>query len=90
MKSVYIAGRSGASGLVLHELVQRREDIRLLSLPDGRTLDGDREVELLNVADVAVLCLPRAAADAALGRITNPNVRVIDNSTPRSAADGWV
>ena len=90
MKSVYIAGRSGASGLVLHELVQRREDVRLLSLPDGSTRDADREAELLNAADVVVLCLPPAAASTALERVTNPNVRVIDNSAPRGTSDGWV
>ena len=31
MKSVYIAGRSGTSGLVLHEMVERRADLRLLA-----------------------------------------------------------
>jgi N-acetyl-gamma-glutamyl-phosphate reductase len=90
MKSVYIAGRSGTSGLVLHELVRRRDDIRLLS-SEGQGRDApEREAELLNAADVVVLCLPPVAASKTLARITNPDVRVIDNSTAHSGADGWV
>jgi N-acetyl-gamma-glutamyl-phosphate reductase len=90
MKSVYIAGRSGTSGLVLHELVRPRTDLHLLA-PDVQGRDAlDRETELLNAADVVVLCLPPAAVSAALARITNPSVRVIDNSTVHSTANGWV
>lgn len=90
MKSVYIAGRSGTSGLVLHELVQKREDVRLLA-PDVQGRDAlERETELLNAADVAILCLPSAAVNRTLERITNPNVRVIELSTAHSVADGWV
>src|SRR5947208_3212338 len=90
MKSVYIAGRSGTSGLVLHEMVQRREDCHLLA-PEVRGRDPlDRETELLNTADVVVLCLPRTVVNETLARITNPDVRVIDTSTAHSAAEGWV
>ncbi|MBA4191104.1 MAG: N-acetyl-gamma-glutamyl-phosphate reductase [Planctomycetaceae bacterium] len=90
MKSVYIAGRSGTSGLLLHEVLQKREDIRLLA-PEVQGRDAlDRETELLNTADVAILCLPSAAGKKALARITNPTVRVIDTSTTHSVADGWV
>lgn len=90
MKSVYIAGRSGTSGLVLHELVQQREDLRVLSSEIQSRDAADRETELLNAADVVVLCLPPGAVQKTLERITNPNVRVIDNSTTHSVADGWV
>lgn len=90
MKTVYIAGRSGTSGLVLHELMQRREDVRLLA-PEIQGRDSlDREPELLNAADVVVLCLPPAVAEKALARITNPDVRVIDTGSAHSVADGWV
>ncbi|MCE9565294.1 MAG: N-acetyl-gamma-glutamyl-phosphate reductase [Planctomycetes bacterium] len=90
MKSVYIAGRSGTSGLLLHEMLQKREDIRLLA-PEVQGRDAlDRETELLNTADVAILCLPSAAGKKALSRITNPTIRVIDTSTTHSVADGWV
>jgi N-acetyl-gamma-glutamyl-phosphate reductase len=90
MKSVYIAGRSGTSGLVLHEMVQRREDLRLLA-PEVQGRGAlDRETELLNSADVVILCLPPAVGEKTLARITNPGVRVIDTSTAHSVADGWV
>jgi len=90
MKSVHIAGRSGTSGLVLHEMVQRRADLRLLA-PGVEGRDAlDREAELLNTADVVVLCLPPAVAEKTLARITNPDVRVIDTSTAHGVTDGWV
>ena len=90
MKSVYIAGRSGTSGLVLHEMVRRREDLRLLA-PEVQGRDAlERETELLNAADVAVLCLPAAVVNKTLARITNPDVRVIDTSTAHSVGDQWV
>ena len=90
MKSVYIAGRSGTSGLVLHSLVRQRKDLRLLS-PEIEGRDAmDQETELLNAADVTILCLSPAAVNKTLARITNLAVRVIDNSTSHSIADGWV
>ena len=92
MKTVYIAGRSGASGLVLHELMRRRADVRVLTPPDGSAserYEPEREAELLNAADVAVLCLPPVVVPDALARVTNPAVRVIDTSTRHSVAEGW-
>jgi N-acetyl-gamma-glutamyl-phosphate reductase len=90
MKSVYIAGRSGTSGLMLHEMVQKRTDLRLLaSEVEGRAA-LERETDMLNAADVVVLCLPPAVAEKTLARITNPEVRVIDTSTAHGVADGWV
>jgi len=90
MKSVYIAGQSGASGLVLHELVRQREDIRLLSREMQGRESLDRETELLNTADVVILCLPLGVVHKTVERITNLDVRVIDNSTAHSVAEDWV
>ncbi len=89
MKSVYLAGRSGTSGLVLHEMLRLREDIRLPATEVQGRDALDRETELLNAADVAVLCLPPAVVEKTLTRITNPAVRVIDTSTSHGVADGW-
>jgi N-acetyl-gamma-glutamyl-phosphate reductase len=90
MKSVYIAGRSGTSGLVLHEMVQRRADLRLLAPEVEGRAALEREAKLLNAADAVVLCLPPAVGEKTLARITNPDVRVIDTSTAHGVADGWV
>jgi N-acetyl-gamma-glutamyl-phosphate reductase len=90
MKSVYIAGRSGTSGLVLHEMLRLREDLRLLATEVQGRDALDRETELLNAADVAVLCLPPPVAEKTLARITNPDVKVIDTSTGHGVTDGWV
>jgi N-acetyl-gamma-glutamyl-phosphate reductase len=88
MPSVHVAGQSGASGLLLHEMLERRADLRLLS--GGGRANAELEAELLEAADVVILCLPPAAATATLARIVNPAVRVIDNSAAHRVADGWV
>jgi N-acetyl-gamma-glutamyl-phosphate reductase len=88
MKSVYIAGRSGASGLLLQSMLQHREDLRLLPGGEGRG-SADAESEQLNSADVVVLCLPPAGVRATLARLVNPCVKVVDNSAEHRVADGW-
>jgi N-acetyl-gamma-glutamyl-phosphate reductase len=70
-------------------MLRLREDIRLLATEVQGRDTLDRETELLNAADVAVLCLPPAIAERTLARITNPDVRVIDTSTAHDVADGW-
>jgi N-acetyl-gamma-glutamyl-phosphate reductase len=71
-------------------MLRLREDVRLL-VTEVQGRDAlERETELLNAADVAVLCLPPAVAVKTLARVTNPDVRVIDTSTAHGVADGWV
>ncbi|WP_292090927.1 N-acetyl-gamma-glutamyl-phosphate reductase, partial [Mesorhizobium sp.] len=45
--------------------------------------------EFLNAADVAILCLPDAAAKESVSLITNDTTRVIDASTAHRVAEGW-
>ncbi|WP_394761383.1 N-acetyl-gamma-glutamyl-phosphate reductase, partial [Phenylobacterium sp.] len=51
--------------------------------------DDDARAELLNAADVVILCLPDDAAKAAVGMITNTTTKVIDASTAHRTASGW-
>lgn len=75
--------------MMLCELLRRRSDLHLLAAgTDGRAAES-RETELLNTADVVVLCLPSATAVRAVGRITNRDVRVLDLSSEHVLADGW-
>ncbi|MFX7776411.1 N-acetyl-gamma-glutamyl-phosphate reductase, partial [Acinetobacter baumannii] len=49
-----------------------------------------RRAEAINSADIALLCLPDAAAREAITLIENPKVRVIDASSAHRTSPGWV
>ena len=59
-----------------------------LAQDDRRNVDLRRE--MLNSADLVILCLPDDAAREAVAMIDNPAVKVIDASTAHRVADGWI
>ncbi|MEP1030524.1 MAG: N-acetyl-gamma-glutamyl-phosphate reductase, partial [Alphaproteobacteria bacterium] len=59
---VFIDGEVGTTGLQISQRLSRRADVDLLRLADDRRKDPAARAELLNAADVAILCLPDAAA----------------------------
>src|SRR5690606_18853947 len=87
---VFIDGEAGTTGLQIRQRLAGRSDLALLSIPADERKNAGRRAELLNAADVVVLCLPDDAAREAVALITNPKVRVIDASTAHRTADGWV
>ena len=66
-----------------------RTDIELLSIDPQRRKDPAARRELLNSADVAILCLHDELAREALTLIDNPQTRVLDASSAHRTADGW-
>lgn len=87
---VFIDGDQGTTGLQIHERLRGRTDLRLLTLPESERKDAARRAEAINACDIALLCLPDAAAREAVASITNPAVRVIDASSAHRTAPGWV
>ena len=62
MAKVFIDGSAGTTGLRIYERLQARGDIELLILPEEKRKDPAARKEMLNMADIAFLCLPDAAA----------------------------
>lgn len=87
---VYVDGQEGTTGLRIHEVLVRRDDVELLRIDPERRKDSAERARLLNAADVAFLCLPDAAAREAAGWVENPATCVIDASTAHRTAPGWV
>ena len=87
---VFIDGDQGTTGLQIHERLRNRSDIQLVTLPAAERKDPLRRAEAINAADIAILCLPDAAAKEAVATIENPAVRVIDASSAHRTAAGWV
>lgn len=89
MKTVFIDGSAGTTGLRIRERLAERTDLSLIVLPEERRKDTAARREALNNADVAFLCLPDDAAREAVAMIENPNTAVIDTSTAHRTASGW-
>jgi len=87
--TVFIDGEAGTTGLQIAERLAGRRDLDLLRLGEAERKDTARRREALNAADVAILCLPDAAAREAVALIDNPAVRVIDASTAHRTQAGW-
>ncbi|CDN61854.1 N-acetyl-gamma-glutamyl-phosphate reductase [Burkholderia cenocepacia H111] len=88
--TVFIDGDQGTTGLQIHARLRDRTDVRLLTLPAAERKDPARRADALNACDIAILCLPDAAAREAVGFIRNPAVRVIDASSAHRTQPEWV
>ena len=90
MKKIFIDGSAGTTGLRIFERLSSRTDITLLTLPEEERKDPASRARALNTADIAILCLPDAAAREAVSLIENPDTVVLDTSTAHRTAPGWV
>lgn len=88
--TVFIDGEAGTTGLQIRDRLSGRSDVALLHLDDAVRKDTAARKEALNACDLAVLCLPDAAAREAVALIENNKVKVIDASTAHRTAEGWV
>ncbi|MES2820020.1 MAG: N-acetyl-gamma-glutamyl-phosphate reductase [Pseudomonadota bacterium] len=87
---VFIDGDQGTTGLQIHARLGGRQDLRLFALPADARKDARLRAEAINSADIALLCLPDAAARDAVASIRNPAVRVIDASSAHRTHPDWV
>ncbi len=90
MKKVFIDGSAGTTGLRIAERLAGRDDLSLITLQEEQRKDSGSRARALNDADIAVLCLPDAAAREAVSWIENPDTVVLDTSTAHRTAPGWV
>ncbi len=86
---IFIDGEHGTTGLQIRALLAERGDLEIISIPTERRKETAARAEFLNAADVAILCLPDAAAKESVALIENDTTRVIDASTAHRVASGW-
>lgn len=89
IKKVFIDGSAGTTGLRIAERLESRNDIELIKLTEENRKDTAARKEALNLADIAFLCLPDAAAIEAVSLIDNPNTVVLDTSTAHRTNENW-
>ena len=90
MKKVFIDGSAGTTGLRIFERLQTDKELELITLNEKDRKDPACRKQALNLADIAILCLPDNAAREAAGWVLNPNTVVLDTSTAHRTAPGWV
>ena len=86
---VFIDGQHGTTGLQIQDRLKDRPDIELLELPMADRKDLTKRAEIARAADIAVLCLPDAAAKELVAALGDSGTVVIDASTAHRVADGW-
>ena len=82
--NIFIDGDQGTTGLDLQNRLQGTE-FGIRTLPAHLRKDAAARRAALNESDIAILCLPDAAARDAVAMIENPAVRVIDASSSLSS-----
>lgn len=87
---IFIDGEHGTTGLQIRTRMADRRDVELLSIPEAERRNAAIREDMLNGADIAILCLPDDASKEAVKMVAaNNNVRIIDTSTAFRIHPDW-
>jgi N-acetyl-gamma-glutamyl-phosphate reductase len=86
---IFIDGEAGTTGLQIRHRLAGRTDLEVISIDLERRKDPQARAEMINRADLVILCLPDDAAREAVSLIENKAVRIIDASTAHRTHQDW-
>jgi N-acetyl-gamma-glutamyl-phosphate reductase len=86
---IFIDGQYGTTGLKIHEMLQNRDELEIVTISEADKKNPEAKQKRLNQADLVFLCLPDAAAKESVKLITNGSTKVIDASTAHRTQTDW-
>ncbi|HHX14571.1 MAG TPA: N-acetyl-gamma-glutamyl-phosphate reductase [Fibrobacter sp.] len=86
---VFVDGQEGTTGLQIHERLNKRDDIEILTIDPALRKDPEARAKLINASDVTFLCLPDFASKESATLCTNPKTIIIDASTAHRTNPNW-
>ena len=87
--NVFIDGAEGTTGLEIHDRLVARDGVEVIRLDDAVRKVASRRVEAARAADIAILCLPDAAAVEMVAALEGTDTRIIDASSAHRTAPDW-
>ena len=80
MATIFIDGQAGTTGIEITTRLRGRSDLELLTIADEHRKDPAIREQMFKQADIAILCLPDAAALEACA-LAEHNRRILDASS---------
>lgn len=89
VKKVLVDGHYGAVSLNIGSLLGKRDDLEVICLEDKTTFTPEQRVNLLNTADIVILCQSAQTVTETLPLIKNGVTKVLDTSNAFRLAPNW-
>ncbi|MEO0868518.1 MAG: N-acetyl-gamma-glutamyl-phosphate reductase [Cyanobacteria bacterium J06642_11] len=87
---VFIDGEAGTTGLQIYTRLAQRQDVTVVSIDPTKRKDVAERARMIDSVDIAILCLPDAAAREVVELVTSATVKILDASTAHRTHPDWV
>lgn len=89
MKKVLIDGHYGAVSLNINAMLSGRDDLEVIHLEDRTRFTEEQRLNLLNTADIVILCQSSKTVTETMPLIANAETKVLDTSNTYRMSPNW-
>ncbi|MEX2327835.1 MAG: N-acetyl-gamma-glutamyl-phosphate reductase, partial [Pseudomonadales bacterium] len=90
MHKIFIDGQAGTTGIKIHQYLEGRDDLEILEIAAPDRKDERVKYDLVNEADLVILCLPDEPAKRTVKLAANSKARMLDASTAHRVDREWI